>query len=164
MSFSCEIHIVIISLWHVYPQNAGVYYIFIMILHHTFPSHHSVVPTAMTSIWPNWSVHHLCPTQATTGVLFLGCSHLWLAEHLIPPRKYSQIHLHSFLPEKWYKTRTYLQHNHFLFITFSNFEKFCLLFSVQIYIHCNTAVCLPTSANNCEPRCFRKSEYKIREA
>ncbi|XP_078112938.1 zona pellucida sperm-binding protein 4-like [Sander vitreus] len=27
---------------------------------------------------------------------------------------------------------------------------------VKVYIHCNTAVCQPSPANNCEPRCSRK--------
>lgn len=35
-------------------------------------------------------------------------------------------------------------------------------FLYQVFIHCNTAVCQPSLGNNCEPRCFRKSElYSI---
>lgn len=48
MLFSCEIYVIILTCLTL--EKAGVHYIFITMLHHTFPSHPSVVLTLMTTI------------------------------------------------------------------------------------------------------------------
>lgn len=52
-----------------------------------------------------------------------------------------------------------------IFISVLNASLSCFFFfvSLQIHVHCNTSVCKPKPGDNCEPRCLRKSKYKIRE-
>lgn len=157
--FSCEIYIIILT--HLTLKCRRVLH-FYHHAHHPFSSHHSVVLTRMITIWPNCSVHPLCHTRASAGVSFSGCSHLWVKKVLNPPRKCSQIHPNSILLRNRYITDTYLKKITICF--YICFKCVCFfLLCLQIYIHCNTSVCIPTALDNCEPRCYRKSKLKIRE-
>lgn len=118
----------------------------------------------MTITWLDWSLrvpHQIWCTLHITGVSFSRCSHLLVLSQLILARSNLQIQRLWLLLGKRYSIQLFKK-KRFLETCLNIYKNaLFLLFLYQVYIHCSTSLCQPSLGNNCEPRCFRKSEYEI---